>query len=176
MRIYIFFAYFLFFILTSYGDSILNHVSIEKDIYYLDDIKESCAETCIYFILANNQRFEKYTYDNIKTIFDSKYGKRPYNMLQIKLLMEDLGITSIAKHFKNKEDIFKFTSKLMIIYFPPFASSPIGHFSFVLSHDNGEFYLVDPVLGPNKIIKFEKNTIFFKEWSGIALIVGKDYL
>ena len=163
MRIYIFFAYFLFFILTSYGDSILNHVSIEKDIYYLDDIKESCAETCIYFILANNQRFEKYTYDNIKTIFDSKYGKRPYNMLQIKLLMEDLGITSIAKHFKNKEDIFKFTSKLMIIY-------------FVLSHDNGEFYLVDPVLSPNKIIKFEKNTIFFKEWSGIALIVSKDYL
>lgn len=176
MRIYIVFAYFLFFILTAYGDSILNHVNIEKDIYYLDDINESCAEICIYFVLANNQRFEKYTYDNIKSIFVSKYGKRPYNMLQIKLFMENLGITSIAKHFSNKEDIFKFTRKLMIIYFPPFASSPIGHFSFVLSHDNGEFYLVDPALNPNKIIKFDRNSIFFKEWSGIALIVDEDNL
>ena len=56
----------------------------------------------------------------------------------------------------------------MIIYFPPFASSPIGHFSFVLSHDNGEFYLVDPVLSPNKIIKFEKKIQFFLK-NGVVL-------
>lgn len=172
MRTYITFTCLFFLILTCHGDSILNHINIEKGISYLSDINENCVETCIYFVLANNPKYKTYTYDNIKSIFTAKYGKRPYSMFQIKAFLENLGISVVAKRLENKEDIFKFSAKCMIIYFPPIGNSSIGHFSFMFSHVNNGFYLADPALNPNSIIKFDIDTIFFKRWSGIVLIIG----
>ena len=111
MRTYITFTCLFFLILTCHGGSILNHINIEKGISYLSDINENCLETCIYFVLANNPKYKTYTYDNIKSIFTAKYGKRPYSMFQIKAFLENLGISVVAKRLENKEDIFKFSGK-----------------------------------------------------------------